>query len=110
MISKLQHKLNSATVIRDGKQINIPFSEIAFGELVVLREGMEIPADGLLIEGYDILVDESGMTGESDQISKNTYPYCQNLYRSKKNDHVQLGDHDIPSPLLLAGNKKQKNI
>ena len=113
MISRLQYNLNSANVIRDSKQINLDFSQIVFGDLVVLREGMEIPADGILIEGYDILVDESSMTGESDQISKNLYRECMEIYKNRAKHNQNLGDHEIPSPLLLAGffflKKKNKN-
>ena len=36
----------------------------------MLYEGMEIPADGFIIEGYEITADESSLTGESDPIKK----------------------------------------
>ena len=103
MISKLQYISNYVNVIRDSQQINIHFSDIVFGDLVVLREGMELPADGILVEGYDILVDESSITGESDQISKNMYGECMEIYKNRAKNNNNLGDHDIPSPLLLAG-------
>lgn len=103
MISKLQYISNYANVIRDSKQVNLHVSEIVFGDLVVLREGMELPADGILIEGYDLLVDESSITGESDQIFKNLYGECIEIYKHRIKNNHNLGDHDIPSPLLLAG-------
>lgn len=40
---------------------------------------MEVPADGILISGFDILADESSITGESTQIYKNTYDECMRI-------------------------------
>jgi len=37
---------------------------------------MEIPADGFILQGTDIVTDESAMTGESDHINKDTLEKC----------------------------------
>lgn len=37
---------------------------------------MEIPADGFLLEGYEITTDESAMTGETDPLKKSTLRQC----------------------------------
>lgn len=42
------------------------------GDIVKLVEGMEIPADGILIEAAEIKMDESSMTGETNPIKKDT--------------------------------------
>lgn len=52
-------------VIRDGVEIEIPNSKLVPGDLVVLSEGKIIPADAKILEGYDIEVNESALTGES---------------------------------------------
>jgi len=39
------------------------FSELLVGDIVILMNGMELPTDGILIEGLDISTDESAMTG-----------------------------------------------
>ncbi len=54
-----------ARVIRDGKQIEIPFSEIVPGDLVILEAGVKVPADGQITEGYSLQINESVLTGES---------------------------------------------
>lgn len=41
------------------------------GDVIVLDQGDNIPADGLYIEGFNCSADESNMTGESDAIAKN---------------------------------------
>lgn len=99
------NKKNEINVIRDSKVCNILADEVVIGDLIILSEGMEIPADCYLIEGYDILIDESSMTGESDQIFKNVLSECLSIYKHRKSRNDKLGDHDIPSPLLISGTK-----
>jgi P-type Cu2+ transporter len=58
-----------ATVLRDGKELEVPTAEIMSGETVVIRPGNKIPVDGTVLEGAS-LVDESMLTGESMPVSK----------------------------------------
>lgn len=51
-------------------------SEVHVGEVVQIFEGMEIPADGLVLEASDLTADESAMTGETDPIKKNVLSAC----------------------------------
>ena len=57
-------------VIRDGKEKEIPSTEIVPGDLLVLRSGEKIPADCLLLHENDLLVNESVLTGESKEVRK----------------------------------------
>ncbi|MEM0338700.1 MAG: cation-translocating P-type ATPase [Ignisphaera sp.] len=57
-------------VIRDGKEVEIPSTELVPGDIVILREGDRVPADIRLIEAVDLEVDESPLTGESTPIEK----------------------------------------
>ena len=54
-----------AWVIRSGQPREVPVSEIVTGDLLMLRHGDLVPADGLLVEGAGVQVDESMLTGES---------------------------------------------
>jgi Cu2+-exporting ATPase len=58
-----------ATVIRDGRQIELPTSEVLVGDTVLIRPGDKIPVDGLVIEGSSD-IDESMITGESVPVNK----------------------------------------
>ncbi|MEJ5210340.1 MAG: HAD-IC family P-type ATPase, partial [Burkholderiales bacterium] len=59
-----------ALVIRDGRRQRIPGREVVRGDLVVLSEGDRVPADGVLIEGSGLMVDESLLTGEAVPVRK----------------------------------------
>ncbi len=67
-----------AEVIRDGKTEKISLSELRENDVVLVRPGAKIPADGTIIDG-DSDVNESMVTGESKPVSK------------KQNDHVIAG-------------------
>lgn len=54
----------TARVLRDGKEIDIPISEVLIGDVIRVRPGEKIPVDGIIIEG-DSSIDESMITGES---------------------------------------------
>ncbi len=55
----------TAVVIRDGKKQKITASELTMGDVVLLEEGDNVPADIKILESHDLMVDESALTGES---------------------------------------------
>ena len=54
----------TATVERDGTEVNLPAAEVRVGDIVVLRPGQSVPVDGVILSGTTS-VDESALTGES---------------------------------------------
>lgn len=58
-----------ATVIRDGKEVEVPVEELQVGEVVFVRPGEKIPVDGVILSG-ESFVDESMITGESVPVFK----------------------------------------
>jgi Cu2+-exporting ATPase len=58
-----------ATVLRDGREVEIPTAEVLVEDTVVIRPGNKIPVDGTVTEGSS-LVDESMLTGESMPVGK----------------------------------------
>uniref|UniRef100_A0A8C2H1X8 Calcium-transporting ATPase n=1 Tax=Cyprinus carpio TaxID=7962 RepID=A0A8C2H1X8_CYPCA len=57
-------------VVRNGTVIQIPVAEIVVGDIAQIKYGDLLPADGVLIQGNDLKIDESSLTGESDHVSK----------------------------------------
>jgi len=62
--------VNTATVLRDGSEQEIPIDEIVVGDVIKLSAGDMIPADVVLIDSRDFFVQQSGLTGESDAVEK----------------------------------------
>uniref|UniRef100_G3U4A8 Calcium-transporting ATPase n=1 Tax=Loxodonta africana TaxID=9785 RepID=G3U4A8_LOXAF len=58
------------TVIRANQVVQIPVAEIVVGDIAQVKYGDLLPADGLFIQGNDLKIDESSLTGESDQVRK----------------------------------------
>ncbi|KAM7474136.1 hypothetical protein LguiB_021379 [Lonicera macranthoides] len=69
-----------AQVIRGGRRLCIPISDIVIGDVVHLHVGDKVPADGILINGHSLAIDESNMTGEA-----------------------RINQKDLQSPFLMAG-------
>ncbi len=62
----------TTSVIRNGKEIQVPIKEVTLGDVVVLSAGSMIPADLRIIESKDLYVGQSALTGESDSIKKSS--------------------------------------
>ncbi|XP_062276421.1 plasma membrane calcium-transporting ATPase 1-like isoform X11 [Scomber scombrus] len=58
------------TVVRGGQVVQIKVSEIVAGDIAQVKYGDLLPADGVLIQGNDLKIDESSLTGESDHVKK----------------------------------------
>ncbi|KAM4695756.1 plasma membrane calcium-transporting ATPase 3 isoform 1-T1 [Rhinophrynus dorsalis] len=58
------------SVIRNAQVIQIPVAELIVGDIAQIKYGDLLPADGVLIQGNDLKIDESSLTGESDHVRK----------------------------------------
>ncbi|XP_027349219.1 calcium-transporting ATPase 4, plasma membrane-type-like isoform X4 [Abrus precatorius] len=58
-------------VTRDGKRQKILIFDIVVGDVVHLSTGDQVPADGIFISGYSLLIDESSLSGESEPVYVN---------------------------------------
>ncbi|XP_029103629.1 plasma membrane calcium-transporting ATPase 2 isoform X5 [Scleropages formosus] len=57
-------------VVRGGQVIQLPVADIVVGDIAQVKYGDLLPADGVLIQGNDLKIDESSLTGESDHVRK----------------------------------------
>jgi Ca2+-transporting ATPase len=60
----------TATVLRDGEELSVPAREAVPGDIIVLRVGDKISADGRVIESANLKCDEAALTGESVPVEK----------------------------------------
>ena len=69
-ISKLVNLApKTATVIRDGKEVEVELEDIIVGDVIAIKPGGSVPVDGVIIEGTSS-VDQSSITGESIPVQK----------------------------------------
>jgi len=59
----------TATVIRNGKEIEIPIDDVQKGDTIIVKPGQKVPVDGIIVDGHSSL-DESMVTGESMPVEK----------------------------------------
>ncbi|PKI52626.1 hypothetical protein CRG98_026966 [Punica granatum] len=57
-------------VVRGGRRVEVSIYDLVVGDVVPLNIGDQVPADGVLISGHSLAVDESSMTGESNIVHK----------------------------------------
>jgi Ca2+-transporting ATPase len=62
----------TAAVLRDGQEQTVPAREVVPGDIIHLRTGDKIPADGRLFESFNLKIDEAALTGESVPVEKHT--------------------------------------
>lgn len=95
------------SVRRNGELKNIHQDLVLVGDVVNIVEGMEIPADGLVLEANEITTDESAMTGETHANAKNTHQMCLRRKREieKNNEKNEAGKDEVASSIMMSGTK-----
>lgn len=69
---------------------------------------MNIPVDGVIVKGSGVQCNESAMTGESDELKKESLENCHLRREEKESEFAyqkspKRNPHDLPSPVLLSG-------
>jgi len=67
----------TATVLRDGEELDIPARDLVPGDLIFIRAGDRIPADARLIEAVNLKIEEAALTGESVPVGKHAAPLAK---------------------------------
>ena len=90
-----------AHVKRDNNLKRIPSEKLVPGDIVILEEGDKVPADLILIETYDLGVDESSLTGESTLVKKDTnYENIEDFSNKIKDIQDYSKEENIQSKLV----------
>ncbi len=80
-----------ATVVRDGRELRVPARELVPGDLVVLRTGDKVPADGRLVEAVNLRLEEAALTGESVPVDKHVRALPPDLGVGDRTNMVHAG-------------------
>ncbi len=80
-----------ATVVRDGKEMEIDSRELVPGDITLLETGSKVPADARLIDIAAFQVDEASLTGESVPSNKTTGPLDNNILVNDQENMVFMG-------------------
>ena len=81
----------TATVIRDGEEIEIPSRELVPGDIVLLQTGDCTPADSRVIEAVNLKLSEAPLTGESESVDKATGPLPEATGLGDRKNMVYMG-------------------
>lgn len=91
-----------ARVIRGGAERRIPARELVVGDILLVGEGERLPADGLLVAGDMLSVDESALTGESAPVSKRWAEAGEKI-NGEAAPGAELGPHLFAGALVVRG-------
>jgi Ca2+-transporting ATPase len=61
---------DTARVVRDGSEVAVPAADVVVGDLAIVTPGEPFPADGVVLAGTEVRVDESALTGEAYPVAK----------------------------------------
>ena len=78
-------------VLRDGEEKNIASRDLVPGDLMLIAEGIKIPADGIVIKANDLSVDESSLTGEAEGVWKITKDKAEETSDYWRKDYCYAG-------------------
>ncbi|CAD8204335.1 unnamed protein product [Paramecium octaurelia] len=103
---QLRRKLDDGKcqVIRDGKVTEIATKDIVVGDLLIFNLGDLFVVDGLMVQGSAVKIDESPMTGESDEIKKLPYFEMAQQQHNQLNVNQEAARGHV-SPFLISGTK-----
>jgi len=104
-IAKLRSRIQMlCSVQRDGKTVQIPSTKLVPGDIVQLSAGSIVPADGIVLDYEDFLVDQSVLTGEAMAVEKESGSVAADAELSQRSNCVYMGTtvHTGSATVLLT--------
>jgi P-type Mg2+ transporter len=83
------------TVLRDGKQQEVPIEDVVPGDMVILAAGSTIAGDCLIVESSDLFVDESALTGETFPAEKEAGVKPEDTPLAQRTNALFMGTHIV---------------
>lgn len=85
----------TATVLRDGKEVDVATGDVVPGDIVVLNAGDVIPGDCLLLESNNLFVNEAALTGETFPVEKTAGVLPADTPLSKRTNSLFTGTYAV---------------
>jgi len=104
-VAKLRSRIQMlCTVLRDGALMQVPSTQLVPGDVIKLSAGSIVPADGVVLDDTDFLVDQSVLTGEAVPVEKHTGAVGENTELAKRDNCVFMGTtvHSGSATILLV--------
>ncbi|MDD1717838.1 MAG: HAD-IC family P-type ATPase, partial [Methanoregulaceae archaeon] len=86
-----QKIISRASVVRDGKQQELPITDLVPGDVIFLSAGDLVPADARLLDARDFFVNQSALTGEPFPIEKDANPEDVTKPITEADNYIFLG-------------------
>ncbi|MBC7748580.1 MAG: cation-translocating P-type ATPase [Methylotenera sp.] len=93
---------NHAHILREGKMMSIPATDLVAGDVIMLEAGNIIPADVRFFETHQTKVDESTLTGESNNVEKNTEELPEGIYALGDQTNMGFKGTSVTNGISLA--------
>ena len=90
-----------ASVLRDGRTVDVPLNEVVAGDVAILSGGDAVPADGLLIEAKDLFAEEASLTGESYPVEKSPAVLPEGTPLARRTNTLFMGTHVVSGSARL---------
>ena len=84
-----------ATALRDGHEVEVPWTQVVPGDIVLLSAGTAVPGDCLLVASQDLFVDESALTGETFPVEKAVGTTSAETPLSQRTNATWMGTHVV---------------
>ncbi|WP_127082147.1 cation-translocating P-type ATPase [Dulcicalothrix desertica] len=81
----------NATILRNGKKIQVSSTELVPGDIVLLASGDKVPADLRLVQTRNLQINESALTGESIAVEKNSQPVNPDIPLAERTNMAYAG-------------------
>lgn len=86
-----QKIISHSTVVREGRQQEVPITDLVPGDIILLFAGDIVPADAVMLSERDLYVNQSALTGEPYPVEKHATPSLPNTPVTEAANYVFLG-------------------
>jgi Mg2+-importing ATPase len=96
-----------SSILRDGKQAEVPVENVVPGDVVILNAGDNIPGDCLILESKDLFINEAALTGETYPVEKSAGILPSETPLNERTNTLFMGTHVVSgtakSVVVLTG-------